>query len=417
MSELTKGTHSPVRILFIEHFGHGGLIHYAHCLCQALAEHGVQVSLLTAKDYELAGRPRSFRLLNHLPMWNPYAGSENRRKGISRRLEQAGKGLRYVITLCFVLFTIWKERPDIVHMSELKFLPDLFIFLLRGRPKITYTCHNVQRFSDHTSGNLVRANWLWHYAQTWMYRLCSGVIFHAEENVRDFYKIFGFLPAKHIVIPHGEYGFFAPDQSVSTSGAKQALGLDETKKIILFFGAIRRYKGLDVLLEAVASLRKSVPDIQLVVAGAPGRDVNIETLYNQANQLGLDESVVWHIKYILHEEVHLYFYASDVVVLPHRKAYDSGVLKISQALGRPVIVTNIGGLAAAVEGGKAGLIVPPEDPQAMTQALKELLTDTSQAQMLAKRGQTLAHTAFSWTQIAKQTEKFYRELQGLPCAY
>jgi D-inositol-3-phosphate glycosyltransferase len=417
VSELLKDTHGPMQILFFEHFGFGGLIHYAHCLCQALSEQGVKVSLLTAENYELSDHPRLFCLLNCLPMWNPYVDSGTQLEGLSRQLERASKGLRYVAALCLTLLTIWRERPDIVHVSEVKFLPDLLIFLLSGRAKTVYTCHNVQRFSDDPTTDIVRTDQLWHRTQTWMYHLSDGVIFHSEKNVQDFQQAFGFKPSKYAVIPHGEYRFFAPDQETSTAEARQALRLDETRKYILFFGAIRRYKGLDVLLESVAYLHRVMPDIQLIVAGAPGREVDIESLHNKANQLGLADNISWHIGYVPQEKVHLYFYASDVIALPHRRVYDSGVLKAAQALGRPVVVTSTGGLSSAVEKGKAGLVVPPENPIAMAQALEKLLTDTKLAQTLAKRGQDLAHTEFNWTGIAERTKKFYQEVLELPCAY
>jgi glycosyltransferase involved in cell wall biosynthesis len=178
---------------------------------------------------------------------------------------------------------------------------------------------------------------------------------------------------------------------------------------------LRRYKGLEVLLEAMVHLRRTVPDVKLVVAGAPLRDVDVEILYHQARRLDLDD-VIWHVGYVPHEKVHLYFYACDVVALPYLKAYDSGVLKIAQALGRPAVVTDTGGLAAAVAGGEAGLIVPPGDAERLSRAIESLLNDEALARHLAEQGQALAHTAFGWQRVAEQTEQFYDRVIGTRCA-
>jgi len=414
---LSEAAHKPIRVLFVEHFGVGGLAHYGHSLCQALAERGVKISFLTASDYELADLPRSFRLLNRLPLWNPHAPDAHRHRGLARRLEQVGKGIRYLWALCLSLVTIWRERPDIVHISEMKFPPDLLLFLLPGHSRVVHTCHNVQRFSDAPTGDIVRTCRLWYYAQSQMYRRCNGIIFHAIENLQEFRRTFGFEPACWAIIPHGEYDLFAPSQDTPMAEARRALGLEGGGPIILFFGMLRRYKGLDVLLEAIACLRQSVPEVRLLVAGAPGRDIDVQALYADVQRLGIEESVTWHVGYIPHEKVHLYFRACDVVALPYRKAYESGVLKIAQALGKPVVVTDTGGLASAVERGRAGVIVPPEDSEALAQALEDLLSDPVLAESLAERGQVLARTAFGWAGVAERTEQFYREVLETTCAY
>jgi glycosyltransferase involved in cell wall biosynthesis len=192
--------------------------------------------------------------------------------------------------------------------------------------------------------------------------------------------------------------------------ARRMLGLEENGHLVLFFGVLRRYKGLDVLLEAMAYLHRRLPDVKLVVAGAPSRDVDVQGLCDRVQSLGIDKSVVWHVGYVPCDKVHLYFYACDVVALSHRKVYDSGVLKIAQALGRPVVVTDTGGLASAVDGGRAGLVVPSEDPKAMARALQRLIADPAFAMSLAKHGQTLSRTAYSWVSVAEWTEQFYREV-------
>lgn len=396
----------PVRVLFIEQFGVGGLIHYAHNLCQALAEKGVDISLLTATDFELEALPRSYRLLNRLPLWDFHTTRAHQRRGLARRLEQIEKGLRYLRAVWICLRTIWREQPDIVHITEIKFLPDVLLLYLRGRACLVHTCHNVQRFSDRDESDLVQSGRLWTFAQSEVYRRCDGVILHARRNLEEMEQVFDQRPRNWSIIPHGEYGFFSPCSAVPRADARQELGLGRGPHI-LFFGALRRYKGLDVLLDAMACVRQQVPDARLVIAGAPGLDVQVESFKKQADRLGIADAVIWHTEYIPYDRVHLYFHACDVVALPYRKVYDSGVLKIAQALGCPAVVTDVGGLAAAVAEGRAGRIVAPESTQSLCNALIDLIEDPEQARVLAERGRELARTEYSWDTVAEQTIRFY----------
>jgi glycosyltransferase involved in cell wall biosynthesis len=219
-------------------------------------------------------------------------------------------------------------------------------------------------------------------------------------------QVFDQRPRNWSIIPHGEYGFFSPCSAVPRADARQELGLGRGPHI-LFFGALRRYKGLDVLLDAMACVRQQVPDARLVIAGAPGLDVQVESFKKQADRLGIADAVIWHTEYIPYDRVHLYFHACDVVALPYRKVYDSGVLKIAQALGCPAVVTDVGGLAAAVAEGRAGRIVAPESTQSLCNALIDLIEDPEQARVLAERGRELARTEYSWDTVAEQTIRFY----------
>jgi glycosyltransferase involved in cell wall biosynthesis len=398
-------------ILFIEQFGVGGLAHYAHSLCQALADRALDVTLLTSTYYELIDSPRRYSLLNILPLWNPWDLQARHGDKIGRLAKKAFRGLRYLWGLALSLYTIWKLRPHIVHLSEMKFLSDLALLILPPRTHLVQTCHNVQRFVENKKqGELLRRRGMWYHAQRLAYRRAHGLIFHADANVDEFERAFQFRPNLWATIPIGEYDLFTPPHPVSMTEARQALALSNDRPLILFFGALRRYKGLHTLLEALVHVRHSIPNAQLVVAGAPLKDVDVSDLYNEANALGIDDGVIWHIEYVPNEKVHLYFRACDVVALPYLKGYDSAVLKIAQTLGLPVVVTDTGGLSAAVDGGRAGVVVPPDNPKALAEGLISLLFDPAKATQLAKCGQELAHSVFSWATVAGQTERLYQQV-------
>lgn len=400
-----------LRVLLIEQFGTGGLAHYAYNLCQALAKRGVDITLLTSTDYELLDLPHAFSLLNILPLWSPWDSRATSEGTLARWVTLASKAQRYLWGLVLSLYTVWKLRPDIVHLSEMKFLGDLGLLLVPCDARLVQTCHNVQRFVERTrQPGIVRARGAWYRAQWLMNRRLHGIIFHAEENLKEFRRVFGFEPAAWAVIPQGEGSLFVPQRPVAKVEARQALQLDLETPLVLFFGILRRYKGIPTLLEAMARLRCLVPEVRLVVAGPRFHDVDMDELLALADRLGLVDAVVWRVQYVPRDQVPLYFLACDVMALPYAKAYDSAVLKIAQPLGVPVVVSDTGGLAAAVEGGRAGVVVPPGDSEALARALARLLSDPERAAGLAARGRQLARTVFSWANVAENTEQFYHKV-------
>ena len=142
--------------------------------------------------------------------------------------------------------------------------------------------------------------------------------------------------------------------------------------LLLFFGAVRHYKGLDTALEAVARLPRDL-DVRLLVAGRfwEGR----ERYDRIVESLGIRDRVVLRDGYVTNEDTALAFSAADAVVLPYRSATQSGVVQLAYAYGKPVVATEVGGLPAAVDHGRTGLLAPPDDPAALAAALERLAAD------------------------------------------
>lgn len=139
-------------------------------------------------------------------------------------------------------------------------------------------------------------------------------------------------------------------------------------EILLFFGYIRAYKGLDLLIEAMPAILQNRPKAKLLVVGESYED--IRQYENQVERLGLSGKVVIVHRFVPNEEVGRYFRASKLVVLPYRSATQSGILNIAYGFGKPVIVTPVGGLGEFVTPGETGLIADAATPEAITQAVK-----------------------------------------------
>ena len=136
--------------------------------------------------------------------------------------------------------------------------------------------------------------------------------------------------------------------------------------VMLFFGYVRAYKGLGVLLDAMPIILKNISGL-LLIAGEFYEDE--EKYWKKIRQLGLEEHIQLHSDYIPNEEISTYFSAADVVVLPYVSATQSAIVPIAYHFNKPVIVTNVGGLAEVVANGRTGFIVPPQNPKAFADAV------------------------------------------------
>jgi len=173
---------------------------------------------------------------------------------------------------------------------------------------------------------------------------------------------------------------------------------------LLFFGLIRSYKGLDVLLRALPAIAAAVPGVRLVVAGHPFEPV--EPLQALAGELGVDGLVEWRLGFVPEPDVPALFEAAAVVVCPYRELDSSGVLATALGHGRPAVVSDVGSLGSIVREFGAGRVVPPEDPEALAAACAELLGDPN-ALAEAARGARAARSTLTWAAAAAEHEHLY----------
>ena len=235
-----------------------------------------------------------------------------------------------------------------------------------------------------------------------IHRLSPLIIAHSEFDRTRLIEEFAIDPGRVIVIAHGEYGFFGHDAApVEPEAARRQLGLDPGDEVALFFGYIREYKGLDVLLDAWPAVAKARPGARLVVAGDPVRldAARRDALLAAATRVG----AVHRFGYVPFSEVTGYFAAADVLVLPYRHVSQSGVLFLALAHGLPVVATRVGALPEVLRDGESGLLVPPESPGALAEALVRLFGDADLRRRLAAGGRAVA-ARHAWPAIAERTE-------------
>lgn len=154
-----------------------------------------------------------------------------------------------------------------------------------------------------------------------------------------------------------------------TRSLKKDFGFAEDDFVLLFFGYIRKYKGLDLLLHAMPQLIKDIPNVKLLVVGESYEDFSFYE--NIVNELQISKHVKMENRFVANEEVGKYYSSSDLVVLPYRSATQSGILNVAYGFLKPVLVADVGGLAEFVDDKKTGIIVKPESPQAICDGVLE----------------------------------------------
>ncbi|WP_118972441.1 glycosyltransferase [Taibaiella koreensis] len=167
------------------------------------------------------------------------------------------------------------------------------------------------------------------------------------------------------------YDFYKAEETLPDPSLRAQFGFSDNDTVLLFFGLVRKYKGLDLLLEAFASLLKRNPNLKLLVVGEFYEDD--KPYFDQVQQLGIGAQVHMENRYVPNEEVDRYFTASDCVVLPYRSATQSGILSMAYGFGKPVVVTPVGELGALVNPGKTGFVATAADVGSIEDSIQQYL--------------------------------------------
>jgi glycosyltransferase involved in cell wall biosynthesis len=409
-----------LHLVFVEPNGSGGLIHYTYQLCTALADEGVDVTLVTGREYELAHLPHNFQVNNMLDLWslfdaqvvrninaNPWQRWWQKAHRTARRGQRAIRLISAWIQLTRYLTEL---KPDIVQFSKINF-PFEAIFLAQMRRRgliLAQICHEFELRESHMG--LLSALVLRAYAD--IYKNFSAIFFHAKENREKFLSLFPLVQRERMhIIPHGNSGWLLKHftQTYDLDAVRQRYGLRTEQPVILFFGLLAPSKGIEDLIEAFALVRQSC-DAKLLIAGYPTKHINIDELQEKIAILNLTEHVVFDLRYIPLEEVGTLMGLATVAVYPYRSSTQSGALQVAYTFGRPVVGTEVGGLPEAIEHGRSGFLVPACSPPELADKILTLVSKPELAKLMGEYARHLSETRFSWRAIANQMTQVYNHL-------
>jgi D-inositol-3-phosphate glycosyltransferase len=379
-----------MRVLVVEQSGKGGLYTYTDALCAGLSQAGADVTVLTSstwpQDSSLFKIER--RLLSFTPMKSKALNLQWAADRFCRSTLNILRRNHFAVSGDF----------DVVHIQGITvpLFDRMFLKPLAGRVPLVATIHDVEPHYDRFAGksSFLRSSM----------RIPARLIVHYAEGKRQLIDKWGIDGSRIDVIPHG----IMPVKNVlSQSDARKSIGLPDDRKIVLFFGAIRPNKGLDVLLRAIDIVRRQRPDVLLVIAGEPSRGMSFEPYSQIINELKLSNSVRSFVQFVHEQDVNTFFSACDAVVMPYQKfEAQSGVLLRAYAHKKPVVVSNVGAMGELVSADKVGLVVEPAKPDVLAAAISNVLDN--QDKFKAGYNPEI-EDKYSWKEIAEQTLSTYKQ--------
>ena len=265
--------------------------------------------------------------------------------------------------------------------------------------KICLTIHDVKSFSNNSKFSF--------YSKL-IYFFADIIITHNKFSADEIISNYSYLENKIQIIPHGNYIPFIEIEK-DKNFARQKIGINENKFVLLFFGMIKSVKGLDVLLKAMPEIIKNNKEVILLIAGKPWRD-DFSKYEEIIKDLKIEKYCKLDIKFIDHKDVSLYYASSDIVVLPYRRIYQSGVLMMSLCYKKPVIVSDLPSFKEIIVDQENGVFFSSDDSVSLANAVSKLMSDNGLVELVRKNAYNLMEQKFSWQRIGKLTNDAYNKI-------
>jgi D-inositol-3-phosphate glycosyltransferase len=379
----------------------GGDRPYALGLAVTLIDQGVAFDFIASDELDDPELHRS-PLVNFLNLRKEMRSNVSAGRKVVRVLLYYWRLVVYAATAKPKLFHIlWNNKFAVLDRT-------LLILYYRALGKrIVLTSHNVN--AAQRDGNDSFLNRLTLRIQ---YLLTDHIFVHTEQMRLALRTDFGIAAAKISVIPFG-INSTVPSTALTSKEARERLGLDGSQRVVLFFGNIAPYKGLEYLVEAMASLAPSAPDYRLIIAGRPKNCASYwEALQRRISCAELRSCVIERIEYVPDADTEIYFKAADVLVLPYVHIFQSGVLFLGYNFGLPVIASDVGSLREDIVEARTGFVCKPRDPIDLAKAIETYFSSELYRRLDARRQEirNFANEKYSWTKAGKITRAVYTDL-------
>ena len=356
---------------------------YDHALCSALGAAGAEVELVTSHFAYGPVAPARYYAREELFYRRASRLSHPGARRAAKLAEHVPDMLRYRRRA---------RAADVVHFQWLTLQQLDWALLPRGRP-LAITAHDVLPREPRPGQRR---------GQRRVYERFDAVIVHSEHGRARLTGELGIAPERVHVIPHGVFAHLAeqgPATPPEAGTERRPTPPSETDlPVVLCFGLMRPYKGIDVLLEAW----RGIDGAELWIAGMPRMDIS-------ALVAAAPPGVRFFPRFIGDTELPAFFRAASLVVLPYREIDQSGVLFTALAFGKPVLASDVGGFPEVAATGAARL-VPAGDPRALHEALAELLADPGALAAMSESARAAAAGEYSWASVAERTLALYRSL-------
>ena len=377
--------------------GHGGNEFYDFGLCEAIAEQGLKVTLYTCDEtnLDLCFEPKT-RVIKAF-------------KQIYGKSLAIQRGLRYALGIAISLVDSKRNKSQLAHFHIYHFALRewlaVFCFWLT-RTRVVITIHDIESFDRYGEKEGVVSGIL---SKT-MVLMATGVIVHNEFAKSKVLEKFSKFPLDRIdVVPSGDLDFIYKT-SISKEEARANLILPQEKQVILFFGQIKKVKGIDILIESLKYFKDE--SVKLVIVGKVWKD-DLESYKLQAQALHLEEMIEWRTAYVSNETVPSYFKAADVVVLPYKIIYNSSVLLRSMDYGVPVVASDLPVFGEIIDSGVNAMLFTSENPKSLSEAILTVLHNKEFASSMALNAAGYIHSAHSRQLIGERMVAAYKKYESI----
>jgi glycosyltransferase involved in cell wall biosynthesis len=305
-----------------------------------------------------------------------------------------------------IFHILWNDKFQLFDRTLL-----MLCYKLLGK-KVVLTVHNVNAGKRDANDSFLNRLTL-----KVQYRLMDHLFVHTEKMRTELFEDFGVRKEKVTVIPFG-INNAAPVTNITRVEARRRLGIGASERAILFFGAIRPYKGLEYLLAAFGEVAASHTDYRLVIAGEP-KHVSEEYMGELQRMIVSDTNcghIIHRMEFIPDEETEWYFKAADVLVLPYTHVFQSGVLSLAYSFGLPVIATDVGSLKEDVIEGSTGFVCKPCDPADLARAINMYFASPLFMDLDNRREglREYARARYSWDVVGEVSRRVYVKLLAMP---
>jgi glycosyltransferase involved in cell wall biosynthesis len=277
------------------------------------------------------------------------------------------------------------------------------------RKKLVFTAHNIDQQERDGKSTLVNR-----ISLKYLYRIVDHIFVHTEKMKRQLVEKFEIRENKITVIPFG-INNMVPVTNLKREEAKKRLGLDPKEKTILFFGRIAPYKGLELLIPAFEKIVRTDRNCRLIIAGQIKEkhlDDYWKNIQESISERGLEDFIIQRIEYIPDEEIELYYKSADVLILPYKHIFQTGVLFIAYYFGLPVIATDVGSFREDIAEGKTGFLCKPDDPVDLSDKIAKYFQSDLYQNLEENRFSIKEYAArrYSWERVSEETKNVYKKI-------
>jgi glycosyltransferase involved in cell wall biosynthesis len=376
---------------------------YVFGLATALASQDVHADIIASDEIDSPELHNTWlRFLNFRGSHNPNATFAGK---LSKEIAYYFALVRYVARSSpKILHILWNNKFELFDRTIL-----MLYYKALGK-KIAFTAHNVNQGQRDA-----KDSWLNRVTLGVQYRLCDHIFVHTLKMKEELCRHFPVAEGAVTVIPF-PINNASPDTKLTSAEAKRRLGLKDDEKAILFFGRVRPYKGTEYLLEAFRILANKQANYRLIIAGEPikGCEEYREEIQSVVKRDFGRGQVMLRMQFIPDDDVEVYFKAADVLVLPYKEIFQSGVLFLAYAFGLPVVATDVGSFREEIVEGDTGFLCEAGDPADMARAIEGYFASDLYANLSARRQEIkdFANAHHSWDAVAELTCGAYAKMLG-----